>query len=481
MHRDIMSPMRNSRSDKAPAAYLRLSVTNDDSVSIEAQRDLVTTECRRRGWADPVIFVDEGISGSKDVKRPARDEMERRLSSGEFSALIAKSVDRLARSSADFARLAKVCKDTSTALVVTDLNVDSSTPAGAMVLGVLAQMAEFEAALIGSRVKQANAEKVKQGRALAGPVPWHLVNVPRDGGGMRRAMVAERAAIVREMVDRLISGESLRAIAVDLNERGIPAPRGGTAWASTTVKQIVANPAIAGMTRRLGDVVRDEDGLPRVDVATAAIDLSTWTRLSAVLGERGTAFKPRTKVADRLLLDGVAVCALCGGRMRHQMTNKGRSVNYSCSNSARGTCPGASISAPVLDAHVIDEYLSTFGIFRAVEVTTGEDPVITEARALVAMEERTTREALLTADVEDIAGLAERLRMLAERRAEHDAAQPLLIERDLGMTVAQRWEAADDDERRGLLGDALDTVRVARGRSTGRVEVVWRGQSHSAA
>jgi hypothetical protein len=32
----------------------------------------VTTECRGRGWADPVVFVDEGISGSKDVKRPAR-------------------------------------------------------------------------------------------------------------------------------------------------------------------------------------------------------------------------------------------------------------------------------------------------------------------------------------------------------------------------------------------------------------------------
>ena len=117
--------MSRRRDDPPVAAYLRLSIASDDSVSIAGLKGLVAEEARCRAWGDPVLFVDEGVSGSKDVKRPARDALEARLAAGEFRALIVKSVDRLAHSTADFAQIVKICKDAGTALVVTDI---PSTP-----------------------------------------------------------------------------------------------------------------------------------------------------------------------------------------------------------------------------------------------------------------------------------------------------------------------------------------------------------------
>lgn len=467
------------------AAYLRLSVTNDDSVSIEGQRALVHGEAKRRGWPVPVLFVDEGISGSKNVKRPARDALEARLEAGEFAALICKSVDRLARSSADFARVAKVCRDTGTALVVTDLNVDSSTPAGAMVLGVLAQMAEFEAALIGARVKAGNVEKLRQGRALAGPVPFHLRNVPREGGGMARVLDEAKAPVAKEIVARLLAGESFRSVAVDLNERGIPGPRGAvrrageeerrpSKWTSGTVRQIATNPGLAGMSRRLGDVVRGEDGLPVVDPATAVIDLATWERLSAVVCGRSQTFKPRTLDGERLLLDGLATCAACGGRMHRSSAHNGRYVSYSCAKGVRGACTSrASIAAPALDDHVAARYLEGIGDEEVVVVTREISPAVIQERTLITADVSAITTRLATASASEIGDLATRLADLRRREDALRDEEPLAVTRGTGETYGARWERSDRAERRAMLADAVGSVRVAKGRGLDRVELAF--------
>lgn len=464
-----MSPKKPLR--KPSAAYLRLSIAGEDSTSIASQRALVREEAQRRGWAEPDLFIDEGVSGSKDIKRPARDDLERRLAAGEFSALICKSVDRLARSSADFARLAKLCRDTGTALLVTDLNVDSSTPAGAMILGVLAQLAEFEAALIGARVRAGNVEKIRQGRALAGPVPFHLRNVPRVGGGKARAVDPAKATVAKEIVARLISGESFRAIAIDLNGRGVAAPRKGTAWTSGTVRQIATNPALAGMSRRLGDVVRGDDGLPVVDAATAIVDLATWERLRAVVEGRSTKWKPRLVEGERLLLDGLAICEACGSRM-HRSTTQGKYVSYSCSRGVRGACTSrASISAAILDAHVADAYLEGIGDEEVVETHREVDPAVSEERVLIRADVAALTAAIATAGAAEIHDLAARLADLRRREDALRDEEPLAVMRRTGETYRARWGRSDHAERRHLLAEAVASVRVAKGSGTDRVEV----------
>jgi site-specific DNA recombinase len=125
-----------------------------------------------------VIFTDENVSGSKAVARPARDDLERRVAAGEFDAVLVKSVDRLARSVLDFHRIAATAEKRGAALVIIEAGLDTSMPAGRMMLGILAQFAEFEAATIGQRVTTSNAGLRREGRTRGGPGPLRAPQRP---------------------------------------------------------------------------------------------------------------------------------------------------------------------------------------------------------------------------------------------------------------------------------------------------------------
>jgi hypothetical protein len=158
-----------------------------------------------------------------------------------------------------------------------------------MMLGVLAQFAEFEAATIGARVTSSNVGIRRDGRTRGGPVPYGLRNVTRpDRPGLFRVVDEEEAEIVRRMAAELLAGRSLRAISAGLEADGIPTPRAAdaalrgrevvvTAWQYTAVRRILSNPAIAGQERALGDVIRDADGLRRVSEDAVILDAETFS------------------------------------------------------------------------------------------------------------------------------------------------------------------------------------------------------------
>src|SRR5690606_892113 len=102
-------------------------------------------------------------------------------------------------------------------------------------------------------------------------------------------------------------------------------------WSATMVKTVLTNPARAGTQRRKGDVLRDEHGLPRV-LDAAVVDLGTYRELQAALTRRsGADAKQGRPHAERLLLQGLAVCASCGGPMKRQSHRKTAPLSYTCS------------------------------------------------------------------------------------------------------------------------------------------------------
>src|SRR3954452_16823891 len=103
------------------------------------------------------------------------------------------------------------------AIVVLDLNVDTTTPAGEAMAHMLATFAQFERRLIGQRTKEALAVRRSQGVRLGRPrtLPDDLVQRIR----------AARA-----------SGLSLGRIAGTLNDGGVPTAQGGKRWYPSTVR-----------------------------------------------------------------------------------------------------------------------------------------------------------------------------------------------------------------------------------------------------
>ena len=85
-------------------------------------------------------IVEKKGSGAR--QRPGFDALIKRLQPGD--SLVAWKVDRLGRDALAALTVARDLDARGVRIVITTLGVDSSTPAGRMVFGVLAQLAEFE-------------------------------------------------------------------------------------------------------------------------------------------------------------------------------------------------------------------------------------------------------------------------------------------------------------------------------------------------
>jgi DNA invertase Pin-like site-specific DNA recombinase len=158
------------------------------------------------------------------TNRPALQTALEQLDRGEADVLVASKVDRVARSTTDFARLLDRAEKKRWKVVVLDVDVDTTTAAGRLVVEVVSAAAAFESRRIGERVKATHAQRRAQGKR-AGQAPI----LPQR---VRRQISQARA-----------SGKSLRSIADELNVKGVPTARGGR-WHASTVEHVLRSVAL---------------------------------------------------------------------------------------------------------------------------------------------------------------------------------------------------------------------------------------------
>ncbi len=114
--------------------------------------------------------------------------------------------------------------------------------ANELVVGIMAVVAQAERKMISVRTKAALAAARARGVKLGTPANLRNQVAGREKGRAARTKIAtERTADLAPIIAdiRAAGVVSLRAIAADLNRRGIPAPRGG-AWSAVQVKRILA-------------------------------------------------------------------------------------------------------------------------------------------------------------------------------------------------------------------------------------------------
>ena len=117
---------------------------------------------------------DNGISGAKGRKqRPGLDALLKVASRGRFNVVLAWALDRLGRSLLDLLDTLSELETVGVALVLHQQAIDTTTAAGRMFFQVTGAFAEFERAMIRSRVKagleRAKARGVRLGHPRTGP------------------------------------------------------------------------------------------------------------------------------------------------------------------------------------------------------------------------------------------------------------------------------------------------------------------------
>ena len=140
------------------------------------------------------VFTDEGVSGAKGrEQRPGYDALLKGIARREFDLVAAWSVCRLGRSLQDLVAFLSEVQSRRVGLYLHVQGLDTTTPAGRALFGMLGVFAEFERSMIRDRVLAGlNRTRAKGTRLGRPPMP------------------AERIEAIRTM---LISGQSIREVA----------------------------------------------------------------------------------------------------------------------------------------------------------------------------------------------------------------------------------------------------------------------------
>lgn len=214
-------------------AYYRVSTKRqgESGLGLEAQREAVR---RFIGDGNLLREFEEIESGGRD-DRPALEDALRECRLRKATLVIAK-LDRLARSVAFISRLMEDRVD----FVAVDL-----PHANSFTVHVMAASAEFERKMISERTKAALAAAKARGVRLGGRRAGHNIGA-HSGDGQRQSLIVRRGRASRFAADtsaliEVVRSEgrtSLAQIAEGLNERGIPAARGGR-WSPVQVSRII--------------------------------------------------------------------------------------------------------------------------------------------------------------------------------------------------------------------------------------------------
>ena len=165
------------------ALYARVST---DRQSTENQLRELRQTAQRLGWDVVAEFVDRGISGSKGRKdRPQLDAMLKGASRKDFDVVASWSVDRLGRSLIDLVGMLTEFHATGVELFLHQQGINTTTPNGKAMFGMMGVFAEYERSMIQERVKagmaRAKAKGTKSGNPIGRPAhPAALVAAIRE-------------------------------------------------------------------------------------------------------------------------------------------------------------------------------------------------------------------------------------------------------------------------------------------------------------
>ena len=210
--------------------YARVSTTKqgNSGLGLEAQEAAIRRHLREGDELLAPLMV-EVESGRKDDRPVLKAALARCRLVG--ATLLVSKLDRLARN--------RAVMGSGVPVGFCDLPAIQGAT-GTFLFGIMAEVAQLEAGLIGERTRAALAASRARGKRLGGyrggPVPDSALSVARRQG-TAEAFAGRVAPMAREMRQ---AGRSLGAIAAELAAQGVRTPRGGTAWTATAVQRVLA-------------------------------------------------------------------------------------------------------------------------------------------------------------------------------------------------------------------------------------------------
>src|SRR5919109_1505748 len=283
----------------APRAGVYARISHDrigDELGVRRQLADCEKLARSRGFTITDRYVDNDVSAYAGRRRPEYERMLADLSAGRIGAVVAWHPDRIYRHPRDLEAFVETIEQAGAAVLTVQAGeLDLSTASGRMVARMLGAAARYESEHKAERQRRKHRELAEAGKPVGGgDRPFGFED---DRVGIREGEAHE----IRDAVERLIAGASMRSIWLDWRHRGVRSPR-GTDWQVASLKRMFVSPRIAGLREHRGVVVGPA-------VWPAVITPEQHEAVVAILADRS---HPRAPARRYLLTGGVLRCGRCG-------------------------------------------------------------------------------------------------------------------------------------------------------------------------
>ncbi|MDB2488089.1 recombinase family protein [Alphaproteobacteria bacterium] len=149
------------------AIYTRVSTgSQETSNQIHILREIA----KMKGLTIVKEYTDEGISGTKGRdQRKGFDELLKGATRKEFDVILVWSVDRLGRNLQDLISFLNEIHAVGCDLFIHQSGIDTTTPTGKMMFGILSVFADFERTMIAHRTRAGMERAKRQGKRIGRP------------------------------------------------------------------------------------------------------------------------------------------------------------------------------------------------------------------------------------------------------------------------------------------------------------------------
>jgi DNA invertase Pin-like site-specific DNA recombinase len=208
-------------------AYTRVSTDDqaDSGAGIAAQDTAIREFVQYRHWPVVAAFTDTASGAKAFSSRDGGAQALALLDSGQADALVCARLDRLSRNLHDLTATLAHAKAHGWAVVLLDVQVDTTTLCGELMVNLLGAVAQFERGRISENTR--NAMRAKKGTLRPDGSKWRAGRPPEIAPETRARILAERQA-----------GRTFTEIARGLDAEQVPTVRGGK-WAAMTVRHVV--------------------------------------------------------------------------------------------------------------------------------------------------------------------------------------------------------------------------------------------------
>lgn len=366
--------------------YVRQSTYRQVSENQESTRRQYALRDRAMalGWpAESITVIDSdlGHSGSSAVDRPGFQRLVTDVGMGRVGIVLGLEASRLARSSADWARLLEICALTETLLLDEDGLYDPGNFNDRLLLGLKGTMSEAELHFLKARMRGGLLNKARRGE-LRTTLPMGLVYTADGQVVLNPDQQVQQAirclfATFRRTGSALATVREFHRQNLSFPRRSLTGPnKGELRWAPLTqdlVSAVLRNPRYAGAfffgrhrCRRTPSGQRRKT-LPRQEWIALFPESHpgyiSWSeyeehiqRIEANTTTRPDQRRPGPPREGLALLQGLALCGRCGARMMVQyLKQKSRMLpRYICTRELRSRggpicqwIPGADVDAAV--------------------------------------------------------------------------------------------------------------------------------------